>query len=165
MKVTASVEGSTVGTPGVTPEQWKAAASKALLDVVKAVAGEIEGKGRADIAQAGNFGGRWTSGFKAAVDGSGEDVRLDVTEDVAYWPVFQFGATITGRPLLYFKPTQAVGGLAGFAVLPTVISKHSVTIPKKFHLIEISQAEAERVPLLFAQALKSAKSNLGGGGS
>jgi hypothetical protein len=70
--------------------------------------------------------------------------------------VFQYGATIVGRPLLYFVPTKAVGGLQGKA-LPEVISKHAVTIPKKFHLIEISQAEAAKVPLLFRANMKAAK--------
>ena len=78
--------------------------------------------------------------------------------DHQWWKTFQYGVTIIGKPLLFFKPTKAVGGLAGReGNMPLVISKHQVTIPKKFHLIEIAQAESERVPLLFRQKLGAAK--------
>lgn len=126
---------------------------RALHEAVEEAAASILEKGRADISAAGNFGARWTEGLKANVSGDGDGVNLTVTEDVPYWTVFQFGAVITGKPLLFFKPNQPPAGLPQGAPLPKVISKHSVTIPKKFHLIEIANAEAEKVPLLFQQKL------------
>lgn len=132
-------------------------AQRALKEAVEEVGKEIETKGRADIAAAGSFGARWTEGFTVQVLAGGDYADLDVTEDVPYWTVFQFGATIQGRPLLFFKPTKAVGGLTGMGNnMPMLISKHSVTIPKKFHLIEIATEEAEKVPLLFQQKIKEA---------
>jgi hypothetical protein len=161
MKVTAQVsEGTTTGKT-TTPEAWKKAAEGALLDAAKEVAETIQSKGRADIAAGGNFGS-WTSSFTATADGSDGSVAIDVEMTHPFWEVFQYGATIVGKPLLYFKPTKAVGALAGKA-LPLLISKHSVTIPKKFHLIEIATAEAEAVPLLFKQKLGAAKASLAGG--
>jgi hypothetical protein len=156
MKVRAYVAGGLVGKTVRSVQSFSKLARDALREAVAEVAETIESKGRADIGAAGNFGGRWTSGFKASVSEGGGNVRLDVTEDVSYWTVFQFGATITGKPLLYFKPTQAVGGLQG-KTLPSLISKHAVSIPKKFHLIEISQEEAAKIPLLFRQNIKVAK--------
>jgi hypothetical protein len=158
MKVSASVSGGGMISPARAFAAFRALADEALLEAVENVATEIEAKGHADISQAGNFGGRWTDAFKATVSGDGGEVKLDVTMTVPYWTVFQFGKVIKGRPLLYFKPTKAVGGLKGMeGALPAVISKHEVTIPKKFHLIEIAQAEAARVPLLFKQKLGAAK--------
>lgn len=161
MKVSATVgEGVTAG-KATTPEAWKKAAEGALLDAAKEVAETIQSKGRADMSAAGNFGS-WTSAFTATADGDGGSVEIDVEMTHPFWQVFQYGATIVGKPLLYFKPTKAVGGLAG-KPLPLLISKHSVTIPKKFHLIEIATTEAEATPLLFKQKLGAAKASLAGG--
>lgn len=161
MKVSASVSGGMVSAANAFAA-FRATAGRALTEAVEEVAIEIETKGRADISQAGNFGGSWTEGFKAVASGGAASATLDVTMDHQWWRTFQYGVTIQGRPLLYFTPTKAVGGLKGMATLPAVISKHSVTIPKKFHLIEIAQAEAERVPLLFRQKLHAAKSGAEG---
>ena len=159
MKVSASVSGGGTASPASAFAAFRAEANEALLEAVENVATEIEAKGHADITGAGNFGGRWTEAFNAKVTaGEGGAVHLDVTMTIPYWTVFQFGATIHGKPLLYFTPTKAVGGLKGMAGnLPAVISKHSVTIPKKFHLIEIATAEAEQVPLLFRRKLGAKK--------
>jgi hypothetical protein len=156
MKVRAYVSGEQVGKTVRSVQSFSRMARDALREAAAEAADEIESKGRSDITAAGNFGGRWTSGFNAKVSEGGGNVKIDVTEAVPYWTVFQYGATIVGRPLLYFVPTKAVGGLEGKA-LPAVISKHAVTIPKKFHLIEISQAEAAKVPLLFRANMKAAK--------
>jgi hypothetical protein len=161
MKVRAYVSGEQVGKTVRSVQSFSRMARDALREAVGEAAEEIESKGRADIGAAGNFGGRWTSGFNAKVSEGGGNVKLDVTEAVPYWTVFQYGATIIGKPLLYFKPTKAVGGLEG-KPLPEVISKHAVEIPKKFHLIEISQTEAARIPLLFRQKLRVAKAALKG---
>lgn len=158
MKVTATVTRGQAADPSLAFARFMRAASDALTEAVENVATEIEAKGHADISQAGNFGGSWTSGFIATVSAGERSVTLDVTMAHQFWQVFQYGATIKGRPLLYFKPTKAVGGLAGReGNMPVVISKHQVTIPKLFHLIEISTTEAERVPLLFKQKLGAAK--------
>jgi hypothetical protein len=160
MKVSASVSGGMVSSAQAFAA-FRAMANEALLEAVENVATEIEAKGHGDITGAGNFGSRWTEAFKAKVSVGGDAVKLDVTMTVPYWTVFQFGKVIHGKPLLYFAPTKAVGGLLGMSTLPTVISKHSVTIPKKFHLIEIAEAEAKQVPLLFRRKLGAAHEGAG----
>lgn len=131
-------------------------AENALRSAVEQAAAAIQEKGRANITGAGNFGSRWTEGFEAKVSSSNGEVTLKVTEAVPYWTVFQFGKVIQGKPLLFFAPNKAPAGLAVGAALPKVISKHSVTIPKKFNLIEIAKEEAARVPLLFKASLGEA---------
>src|SRR5262245_47265369 len=73
----------------------------------------IESRGRADIASAGKFGGRWTSGLQAKVSRGGGNIRLAVTHREKYFPVFEFGATISGKPLLWLPIGGAGKGTAG----------------------------------------------------
>jgi hypothetical protein len=121
--------------------------AQAMSSTAANTAQAIQEKGREDIGRAGNFGARWTDGFVAEVeDDHAGDITITATMGVQYWKVFQYGAIIQGKPLLYFKPTKAVGGLAGMeGNMPEVISKHSVSIPKKFHLIEVAEQEAGKI--------------------
>jgi hypothetical protein len=126
-------------------------------------------KGRADIASAGQFGQRWTQGLTSEVANEG-DARTVITirEAVPYWRVFQDGAIIHGKPLLWiplsFAPeAQGVSAKdfpgrlfyverkSGGAPLllsaddgePKYSGHESVRIPKKFHLLEIITAESK----------------------
>jgi hypothetical protein len=139
----------------------------------------IEDEGRSDISSAGNFGSRWTDGFRATVTEGGGNVRISVTEDVPYWRVFQFGAVIRGRPLLWI-PLSFAGDAQGVrardypgrlfrvnrvgkapllltpgkSAQPKYFGKESVTIPKKFHLIEIARGAARRVKDFYGTRFK-----------
>jgi hypothetical protein len=142
--------------------QMLSASRGAAEDVVKFV----ETKGRADIANAGKFGARWTQGFRGKVTEGGGNIRVAFTmpdtPPMKHWRVFQFGATIRGKPMLWIplpfaKDAQGVrardypGRLfrvnregkaplllaAGKPAVPKYFGKSSVRIPKKFHLIEI----------------------------
>lgn len=146
----------------------------------KDAAQEIEQKGRADIASAGKFGSRWLNGFTATVTEGGGSIRISVEEAVPYWKVFQFGATINGNPLLFipfsfaedakginardygplFRVTRKSDGLVmllspGKPAVPKYFGKASVTIPKKFHLIEIARASAKNLGAFFNQRFKN----------
>jgi hypothetical protein len=126
-------------------------------------------KGRADIASAGQFGQRWTQGLTSETTNEG-DARTVITirEAVPYWRVFQDGAIIQGKPLLWIPlsfATEAHGVSAkdypgrlfrvdrksGGAPLllsaddgePKYSGHESVRIPKKFHLMEIITAESK----------------------
>jgi len=127
----------------------------------------IEELGRADISAAGKFGSRWTEGFKATVSEGGGFMRIGLTHAVPYWSVFQYGKVIHGKPLLWIPlsfaddaqgvrardfpgPLFRVDRLSGAAPLlisptggPKYFGKESVTIPKKFRLLEIA-AEVSR---------------------
>ena len=152
----------------------------ALRAGAKDAASEIETKGRADIRNAGNFGSRWTDGFNAKVTEGGGNIRISVTEDVPYWTVFQFGKVIQGKPLLFipfsfasdakgknardygplFRVTRKSDGLVmllapGKPAQPKYFGKASVTIPKKFHLIEIARDVAKKMGAFYAKRFKN----------
>jgi Family of unknown function (DUF6441) len=143
---------------------------------------EILSRGRADISGAGSFGRRWTEGLQGEVTEAGPgEVDLNITHDVSYFMVFQKGALIRGRPLLAIplsfagvpKGTYArdfPGGLfkvnrkAGGAPLllsradrqPKYFLRESVTIPKKFRVLEIIAEESKKLRARFLALLRKA---------
>lgn len=155
-------------------ERVRAAARGAAQDV----ANQIVLLGQGDIASAGNFGSRWTEGLKATVTEGGGNIRINVTHDVSYFNIFQYGGVIAGKPMLWIPLSAEFGGdaqgvrardygsrlfrvpnsrtpnaRAGKAPLllsyddrqPKYFGKESVTIPKKFHIVEIARAAAQRM--------------------
>lgn len=124
---------------------------------------EIRKRAAADMASAGNFGPRWTGGLNVEITEGGGNIRMAFSHSVPYFSVFQYGKVIHGRPLLWIPLSFAAdakgvlarnfpGGL--FKVIrkdpnkaplllsrqtrePKYFGKESVTIPKKFHVIEI----------------------------
>jgi hypothetical protein len=145
---------------------------------------DLEIRGRSDITQAGNFGSRWLDGFHVDVSEGGGSIRINAHEDVPYWRVFQFGATIAGKPMLWIplSDTDAKGVFArdypgglfhvtrksdGLELLGSkaaaadgdkrpmrYFGKESVTIPKKFHLIEIAQDVARKLRAYYLARFK-----------
>lgn len=140
----------------------------------------IEKRGRADISKAGRFGSRWTDGFTVSVTEGGGKVRVEAKEAVPYWTVFQYGAVIHGKPLLWIPLSFAAdaqgvrardypGALfrvnrkdgkapllmtPGSPAQPKYFGKEFVTIPKKFHLLEIIRDVAKNFKSLYASKMK-----------
>lgn len=136
---------------------------------------EIRKRAAADMASAGNFGSRWTGGLNVLITEGGGSIRIAFTHNVSYFSVFQYGKTIYGKPLLWIPLSFAEdakgvyarnypGGLfyvdrskKGKAPLllsrktrePKYFGKESVTIPKKFHVIEIIRDVAKSMNALF----------------
>lgn len=133
-------------------------------------------KGRADISSAGKFGPRWTSGLTAGVTGEGTVRTITIREAAAHWQTHQFGAVIHGRPLLLlwiplsfateaqgvrardfpgrlFRVDRKSGGapllLSAEDKMPKYSGHESVRIPKRFHLVEIAQAESKTFGALY----------------
>jgi hypothetical protein len=156
-------------------DRVRAAARAAAHDA----ADEIKTRGDADIKSAGRFGSRWTDGFHVDVTEGGGNIRIAATEDVPYWRVFEYGAIIRGKPLLWIplsfasdaqgiRASEYPGRLfrvdrAGKAPLlltpgkpakPKYFGKASVTIPKKFHLIEITRDVSRRVKDFYRNRFK-----------
>lgn len=126
--------------------------------------------GRANISSAGNFGSRWTDGFQATVGEGGGNIRIRVTMAVPYWTVFQYGKVIYGKPLLWiplsfasdalgvsardypgqlFRVDRRAGApllMSGKPAEAKYFGKESVTIPKKFNLIEIVERISKDIP-------------------
>jgi hypothetical protein len=138
----------------------------ALRKTANDAAREIEEKGRQNMASAGRFGQRWMDAWHARVSEGGGFIRIGLIHDIFYWTVFQFGKVIHGKPLLWIPlsfASDAQGVMArdypgklfrveraGRAPLllttggePKYFGKESVTIPKKFRLLEIA-AEVSR---------------------
>jgi hypothetical protein len=144
---------------------------KALDSATKNLADNIVQEARDDIASAGRFGTRWTQGFTADVDAQGQLVRvITFHQAVPYWKVFQYGAVIRGKPLLWI-PLEYKGPSArdfpgrlfrvdrrggGAPLLMSADDKQvkytgheQVRIPKKFHLVEIIRAESKTLGALY----------------
>lgn len=144
---------------------------RAIRQTAEQTAATIKEEGDADIASAGNFGKRWTEGFTTEVTTGGGNTIVTTRMAVPYWRVFEFGNVTHGNPMLWiplsFAP-EAKGVLArdypaplfrvdrkhGAPLLMTpgadgaravYFGKESVTIPKKFHLVEIAQAAGKRM--------------------
>jgi hypothetical protein len=165
--------------------KWVLSATRAAAqDASDAIIDE----GKADIASAGNFGPRWTEGLHAPVTEGGGNIRVGVTHDVPYFMVFERGAVIHGKPLLWiplshvteaqgvrardfpgrlFKVPKGPGALrkSGKAALllsaddkqPKYFAKESVTIPKKFHIVQITRSVASRLAEFYRTRLKQEK--------
>lgn len=136
-------------------------------------------RGRADMRSAGNFGSRWTEGFQGKITEGGGFIRLSFTHAVPYFRVFQRGAVIRGKPLLWIPLSFAddaqgirardypgrlfrVNRKSGKAPLllavkdkqPKYFGKEYVTIPKKFHVIEIIRDVAQHMKELYKKRFK-----------
>lgn len=157
-------------------QRMRSAQRGAARDVVD----YVETRGRANIAGAGRFGKRWTGGFIGRVVGRGrDDVDIVFTMKVPYWRVFQDGATISGRPLLWIPLSfakQAQGKrardypgklfrvdrksgkapllLGGTPPTPKYFGIASVRIPKKFRLVEIAREGAKKLGQFYKEHMK-----------
>jgi hypothetical protein len=136
-------------------------------------------EGRADIAAAGRFTGKWISGFTYDITGEGGKSRSIVfRHSNPLWRVFQSGATIKGKPLLWIPvdpggpPARDFPGRL-FQVkrsrkrdTPLLMSADDkqvkyigvkkVIIRRKFHLLRIIRDEAKKQRDLFMDEMKKA---------
>jgi len=171
---------TTVDPPSLAPalnaaaQRLRERVERALQAASEALAENILEQGRQDISGAGRFGQRWTAGFTYDISGDGTVRTIILRHAVPYWKVFQYGAIIQGKPLLWIPLSFAgippgmyardyPGGLfrvdrkSGAAPLllsvadkkPKYHGQESVRIPKKFHLVEIARAESKTVGALF----------------
>jgi hypothetical protein len=158
-----------------TQEENAKAVAQAMTIAGQETATEIEQRGRQDIAGAGNFGSKWTEGFKSAVAPGGDKVTVKTTMSGPRWKIFQTGGTVKGRPLLWIplssggapKSPKNYGGQlvrvdrkAGAPLLidpksgPKYHGQTSVDIPKKFHLTEIANEVGGKIGERYNAALK-----------
>jgi hypothetical protein len=137
----------------------------------------IEREGRANIRAGGDFGSsRWQNGFRALVSFvSRVRISVRITHSVRYWRVFEFGATIRGKPMLWIPLSfarDAIGKRARdfpgklFRKAPLLMTneggraaakyfgKTSVRIPRKWRLRDIVRREQKRLGLYYREALR-----------
>ena len=154
--------------------------TRAIQEAAKRVALDIEEAGRANIAAGGNFrSARWQEGFRALVSyQSRENLRIRVTHRVSYWKVFEYGARILGRPLLWIPLSFALAASLkvrardfpgrlfrvdrpGKAPLllnedgPQYFGKESVRIPRKWRLRQVVYQKSRLLRRYYNQAMKN----------
>lgn len=135
--------------------------------------------GRTDIRGAGRFGRRWTEGLTADVNITPPASTITIFHKVPYWRVFEYGAVIRGKPMLWIplsfanipkgKRARDYSGQLfrvdriGKAPLllsrrdkkPKFFGKQQVRIPKKFHLRELAAAVGNRMREIYSKHFKT----------
>jgi hypothetical protein len=163
--------------------KWKARINDAARGAAKDVVEYVEPKARADIRGAGQFGQRWSSGFVGKVTEGGGNIRVSFSmpsePPMRHWRVFEFGAVIRGKPLLWiplsfakdaqgirardypgklFRVDRKAGApllLGGNPATPKYFGKTQVTIPKKFHLRDIIKEGAKQLKLFYSARMSA----------
>jgi len=152
---------------------------KAVQSSSRRVASDIETEGRANIAAGGNFSSsRWQQGFRALVSfETRADLRIRATHAIKFWRVFEFGATIFCRPLLwiplpwnnnkvsakdYGKPLFRVNRLGKNPLLlddtgPQYVGVQSVTIPRKWDLRGVVKRASRNLNKYFKEEMKNGR--------
>jgi hypothetical protein len=153
---------------------------KGVQSAARRAAGEIISRGQANMRAGGNFGSqRWQEGLQARISyTSRTDINIRVTHAVPYWRVFEYGAIIYGKPMLWIPlefATDAKGIRArdyplplfrvdrpGKAPLllshdggPKYFGKEKVRIPKKWDLRQITREVSREMPQYFREAMKN----------
>lgn len=150
----------------------------ALTAAVNMAASMIKAQGDADIASAGKFGARWTGGLHVDPDTTIGNMRISMTHDVPYAGIFETGGEIRGAPLLWIPisgtdaqgtpASEYSGGLfsvnrksGGRPLLFSIADKQpkyfgieSVTIPKLFHLGQITKSVMGNFRQIFDSAFR-----------
>lgn len=143
---------------------------------MREAAAEMLRRGRADIAAGIKATSRWLRGLHADVTLGKDRSTITVSHDVPYWTIFQFGGKIKGKPLLWIplsfsgerRRARDRGGLfrvdrVGKAPLlldistkqPIYFGKESVTIPKKFHIIEIAREIGRSLRAIYSKHFRA----------
>jgi hypothetical protein len=120
--------------------------------------------------------------LRGEISEGGGNVRLAFTHDVPYFMVFQRGAVIRGKPLLWiplsfagdaqgvmardypgrlFRVDRKSGAapllLAGNPAEPKYFGKEQVRIPKKFRVIEIIREGARELAEFFKNRMRRSR--------
>lgn len=149
------------------------AAVGALRDVAKVAVAE----GRANILSAGKFTSRWAKALTYRVYANkGLDAAALIYHKFAIAGVFEEGATITGKPLLWIpignvrgRPKNFHGKLASVNLpgrrpmlvgevsgkrIPLFVGIDRATIRKRFNIIAIVRNAAERLGEFYSQRFR-----------
>jgi hypothetical protein len=163
-------------------DKQRPVATAAVAALREAAADAVQ-EGRSNIAGAGRFGPKWQSGLQYrtqdAVEGSEPSLQAKaiIFHKFGFAGVFEHGATIEGKPLLWIPTTP--GGppasrsgkklvsatVRGQPMLfdagdrdrqrkPLYIGVPSVRIPKKFRITEIVKEHAKQLGMLFLKHFK-----------
>jgi hypothetical protein len=145
--------------------------NKAAVAALRETAANAVKEGRQNIAGAGSFGPKWQRGLQYRIKKGAEPSAI-IFHKYGYAGVFEHGATIQGKPMLWI-PTMEGGPRAsrsgkkltsatvrGQPMLfdandrtrdrkPLYIGVQSVRIPKKWRITEIVRQHAAKIAELF----------------
>ena len=155
----------------------------AAVEALQETAEQAVQEGRSNIAAAGKFTGKWQTGLQFKMqdaDAGGEpslQAKALVFHSYGLASVFEFGATIEGKPLLWIPTTPGAksAGRSGKKLVsatvrgtpmlfdandkdrkrkPLYIGVPAVTIRKRFNIINIIKQNAERLAQAFLKHFK-----------
>lgn len=149
----------------------------AAVAALRETAASAVKEGRSNIAGAGRFGPKWQSGLQYRIDEAGDEPSAIIFHRVGFAGVFEHGATIQGRPLLWIPTARGMPSakrsrkkltsatVRGRPMLfdasdkdrdrkPLYIGVSSVRIPKKWRITEIVKEHAARIAGLFVKYFK-----------
>ena len=160
-----------------------ATVAEAAVAALRETSANAVQEGRKDIASAGRFGPAWQKGLQYRTKGAKKNDKPSLQAEATIYHrfgiagVFEHGATIQGKPLLWIPTTQ--GGPApkksgkklvsatinGKPMLfdkadrshdrkPLYIGVPQVTIRKTFHITEIVKENVKRMAQLFIKHFK-----------
>jgi hypothetical protein len=150
-----------------TIKETKLRVQRAATTASEQFADAVVREGRRDIAAAGRFTGDWISGFTSEISGGDKFKTITFHHSKRLWRIFQRGAKIQGKPLLWI-PVEPGGPPARqfpgrlFQVkrlnkrdVPLLMSYDDkqvkyigvkkVVIRRKFHLLKIIRDEARKL--------------------
>jgi Family of unknown function (DUF6441) len=163
-------------------EKQRPVATAAVAALRDAAAGAVQ-EGRANIASAGRFSGSWVEGLRYRTFGAAEggepslQAKAVIFHKFGIAGVFEHGATIQGKPLLWIPTTPGApsAGKSGKKLVsatvrgkpmlfdsgdrsrerkPLYIGVPSVRIEKRFRITEIVREHAARIAELFLRHFK-----------
>jgi Family of unknown function (DUF6441) len=152
---------------------------KAAVAALRETAANSVKEGRSNIAGAGRFGPKFQAGLQYRMESEAEGLQAKaiVFHKIGRAGVFEYGATIQGRPLLWIPTTVGAprakrsgkkltsATVRGQPMLfdandrdrhrkPLYIGVPSVSIPKKFRITEIVKEHAAKIAGLFIKYFK-----------
>jgi len=177
-----TVKTDPLGLYGLLRDKQRAVATASVAALREAADDAVE-EGRSNIAGAGAFGPKWQTGLKRRMVDATEEggpslqAKAIIFHKFGFAGVFEHGATISGKPLLWI-PTTPQGPPAsrsgkklvsatvrGQPMLfdagdkdrqrkPLYIGVPSVRIPKKWRITEIVKEHAAQIGALFLKHFK-----------
>ena len=161
----------------------KPVAEAAVMALRETAANAVQ-QGRKDIAGAGRFGTTFQEGLRYRVTGANEggtpslNARATIYHSYGYAEVFEYGATISGKPLLWIPTTPGAPppkkskkklvsvNIAGKPPMlfdaadrnrhkkPLYVGVKQVRIPQKFHIRDIVKENVKHMGELFIKDFK-----------
>jgi hypothetical protein len=149
----------------------------AAVAALKETASDAVTEGRSNIAASGRFSGAWVSGLKFSLQDAGLQSKATIFHSMGKAGVFEFGANIEGRPLLWIPTTPGAppagksgkklvsATIRGQPVLfdagdpdrhkkPLYIGVPAIRIAKKWRITEIVEKHAAQITELFVKYFK-----------